>query len=339
MLDRKGNLKLLYRYLNLRETDIILLIAWISYTLAHPKVQSSNFLFLVLYGDQGSGKSTLSRIVQALIDPRVVGIQTFPHSQKDLAIDCQNAHVLCYDNLRIIKPPMADMLSIASTGGALTSRQLYTSAEQHVLWLHGAMVFNGIHSFIDQPDLAQRCLPIHLPSIEESGRQSESDMMRQFQTDLPVIFRGLLDLIANILSILPSVVATSPERMIDFVIWLAAMEKIDGVPVGVYQAQYSAALKDTMLDSLLENPLAAAVFSFVTESPKNHWSGTPTELLQELNFLAGNRSRFSQDWPQNPIALSKRLRPLLAGLKRQGVDVQLGRSKDRKITITNLEAY
>ena len=320
--------------LNLHEADIILLIAWISYTLAHAKVSTTNFLFLVLYGDQGSGKSTLSRIVQALIDPSVIGVQTFPHSQKDLAIACQNAHVLFYDNLRTIKPSMADTLSIASTGGALTSRQLYTNAEQSVLWLHGAMVFNGIHSFVDQPDLAQRCLPIHLRSIDESGRLSESDMMRQFQIDLPVIFHGMLDLIANILANRSSAEITNPERMIDFVRWLATMEKVDEVPTGVYQAQYSSVLNEGMLDSLLENPLAATVISFSTEQSSGQWTGTPADLYQELCFLVGRRARISVEWPQNPIALSKRLKSLQAGLRKQGIEVTMTRGKERKITIT-----
>jgi energy-coupling factor transporter ATP-binding protein EcfA2 len=339
MPDEQGDLKLLNKYVNIHATGTVLLLAWISYTIAHAKVSTTNFVFLVLYGDQGSGKSTLCRIIQDLLDPNVVGVQTFPHSQNDLAIAAQNAHALFYDNLRSIKPLMADKLSIASTGGAMTGRQLYTNAEQAVLWLHVALVLNGIHSFIDQPDLAQRCLPLNLLSIDGKVRRSESVFIREFQADLPRIFRGLLDLIANIMVELPSVEPTNSERMIDFVHWLAAYEKVDNAPHGAYQELYSDALKESMLDSLLENPLAAAVMSFITEQKTGVWSGTPTDLLQELSLLVGNRSRYSQDWPQNPIALSKRLGPLQAALRRQGIDITLSRGRERKITITNMEAY
>ena len=338
MPDEQGDLKLLNKYVNLHATGTILLLAWIGYTTAHAKVSTTNFVFLVLYGDQGSGKSTLCRVIQALIDPNVVGVQTFPHNQNDLAIAAQNAHALFYDNMRSIKPLMADKLSIAATGGAMTARQLYTNADQAVLWLHVALVLNGIHSFIDQPDLAQRCLPLNLLSIDGKERKSESVFIREFQADLPRIFRGLLDLIANIMAELPSVEPTSSERMIDFVHWLAAMEKVDNAPSGAYQELYSDALKEGMLDSLLENPLAAAVMSFTTES-KGQWSGTPTELLQELSLLVGNRSRYSQEWPQNPIALSKRLSPLQAALRRQGIGIAFSRGNERMITLTNLEAF
>ena len=109
-------------------------------------------------------------------------------------------------------------------------------------------------------------------------------------------------------------------------------------PRWAYQMEYSAALNESMLDSLMENPLAAAVMSFVTDASKDQWSGTPSVLLQELNFLVGNRSRYSQDWPQNPIALSKRLSPLQAALRRQGIDITLSRGKERMITLTRMES-
>jgi hypothetical protein len=333
-----GDLQLLDRYLNnLHEPDRVLLKGWISFTLAHPKVPTTNYPFLILRGDQGSGKSSLSNLILSMIDPSIVDVQTLPSKQNDLAIALQNSHTLCYDNMRGIKPMMSDTLAIASSGGALTSRQLYTNDGQHVLRLHGSMIFNGIHDFISHVDLAQRCVSLHLRSIDETDRRSEADFTRAFQRDLPVIFRGLLDLISNVFMHLSSVEATNPERMIDFVHWLAAKEKVDSVPAGVYQAEYSRTLNEGMLDSLLENPLAAAVMSFITESPKSQWSGTPSELQQELNFLVGRRSLGSQDWPQNPIALSKRLRSLQAGLRRQGIDVQLGRGHERKITITRVE--
>jgi hypothetical protein len=269
MPDEQGNLALLNKYLNLHPVSIVLLVAWISYTLAHPKIPTTNFVILVLMGDQGSGKTLLCRIIQSLIDPSIVGVQTFPQNQKDFVIAAQNAHVLFYDNMRSIKPPMADMLCIASTGGAMTTRQLYTDAEQQILQLHVALVLNGIHSFIDQPDLSQRSLPLHLLPIDENNRRSESVLFEEFQADLPMIFRGLLDLIANVLTHLPTVEVTSPERSIDFVRWLAAVEKVDGAPEGIYQDEYTLALKDGMLDSLQENPLAAAVMTFAAELTKD----------------------------------------------------------------------
>jgi hypothetical protein len=214
---------------------------------------------------------------------------------------------------------------------------LFTDDEEHVLNIHGAMVFNGIHGFLVEPDFVQRCLPLTLKPIDESNRKSESEIFSEFQNDLPRIFRGILDLTSNIFAHLPSVEATSPERMIEFSQWLAAMEKSHDVPVGVYQKQYSSILSDSMEDSLLEDPLATAVVTVATESTGGNWSGTPTALLEELEAVVSKRTLYSREWPRNAISLSKRLTSLQAGLRRQGITVTSQRGKYRTITITRME--
>ncbi len=41
-----------------------------------------------------------------------------------------------------------------------------------------------------------------------------------------VIFRGILDLISDIFKELPAAKPVHSERMVDFAVWLAAMEKV-----------------------------------------------------------------------------------------------------------------
>lgn len=333
-----GDLTLLNKYLNMSFQDMALMKAWISYTLAHPKIASSKYPILVLQGNEGSGKTSLCKnIIIRLIDPSTIGVQVFPHNAKDLAIASQNAHVLCFDNLRGFKANMADMLCIAATGGTITSRQLYTDADQQAIPLHVALVLNGIHSFIDTPDLSQRCLPIHLIAMEKAKRKSEDDLASELEADLPAIMCGLFELIASILNHLPDVEITHPERMIDFVTWLAAMEKANGVPSGVYQIEYSNTLQQGQLDTLMDNSLAASIVEFSDRYIDESWSGTPAMLLTKLTGLVSVGTQRSADFPQNPIALSKRLGGLQAGLLSQGIRVELTRGKHRTITISKLD--
>lgn len=326
-----GNLRLLEKYLNLHPVSITLFIAWLAYTLAHPKAPTSKYVILVLQGSQGSGKSALCMIIMQLLDPSIVGVQLMPTNPKDLAIAAQNSHVLCLDNIRELKQSTSDMLCVAATGGALTSRQLYSDADQSVLYLHVALVLNGIHSFISEPDLAQRCLPLEMRHLPEKSRRSEAELAKEFQTDLPAIMRGLLDLIADIFTHLPNAEVTNPERMIDFVKWLAGMEMAHGAPPGVYQSAYSDAIQQGQLDSLLDNTLAAAMLDFALVH--KNWTGTPAELLIALNKHANFRTQRDKDWPQNPIALSKRLKPLQHALMTQGIHLEFVRGKNRSITI------
>jgi len=335
----QGDLSLINKYLNLSDADTLLIIAWLSYTLAHPKYPSSNYVHLILGGDQGSGKTTMCRFIQELLDPSTIGVQSFPTNPKDLGIAAEQSHVLFYDNMRSIKQSMADSLCIASTGGNMTTRQLYTNDGMHALNLHCPVVMNSLHPIINQPDLAQRSLPLTLKRITGSNRKAESELVKKFHEDLPMIFRGLLDLISNIFTHLPATEPTNPERMYDFSHWLAAMEKVNAMPCGVYQSAYSHVLQDAMLDSLLDNPLAEAIIAFADNMDASTWSDTPSRLLTELNMSIDIRTQRSSDWPSNAISLSKRLISMKGGLLSQGIEVIFTRGKNRQITITRMEDF
>lgn len=332
-----GNLDLLKKYLPVDPVSKVLLIAWVTYTLARPKTPSSKFVILVFQGPQGSGKSALCNgVLLNLLDPNLIGVQVIPGHPKDLAIAAQGAHVLFFDNVRELKHWVADHLCVAATGGSLVARKLYSDADQSVLHLHVAIVLNGIPSLITQSDLAQRALQIVLRPMSEVTRKSETELSREFADDLPAILRGLYDLTADIFLHLPTAEVTNPERMLDFVRWLAAMEEAQGVPVGVYQSAYSDVLQTGQLDSLLENLLAASVVEFVDDEVPDRWSGTPAELLAKLTTRATRGTQRSREWPLNPIALSKRLVPLQAGLLSQGIRIDLQRGKEREIVITKV---
>lgn len=333
-----GDFEVLYKYLNMHSVSQVLFVAWLSYTLAHPKLPSSKYVILVLQGNQGSGKSSLCKnIILPLIDPNSTGVQMMPVSIKDLAIAVSLRHLACFDNVRDIRQHMADALCVAATGGTLTSRKLYTDGDQAAIPLHCAVVLNGIHSFIDQPDLAQRCIPIELNTLPEKDRKSEKKLIQDLNVDLPIIMRGLLELIAAILTHLPTVQVSNPERMIDFVHWLAAMELATNTPNGIYQSAFSDTIQQGQLDSLLDNTLASAVVDFATS--EGEWSDTPANLLHALNCIVDKNTLRNRDWPQNPIALSKRLKPLQASLMTQGIHISFTRGKNRTITIQKVKKY
>jgi hypothetical protein len=189
---------------------------------------------------------------------------------------------------------------------------------------------------IEQSDLAQRCLCLQTQAMPESSRKSEGAMMREFEADLPFIFRGLLDVIAEVQNHLSDAEIVNPERMLDFVRWLAAMEKAKGIQSGIFQIEYSQSLRQGQLDSLLDNLLAATLLQFAETALTNgHWRGTPSGLLDELESRLFPSTIRSADWPKNPIALSKRLNLLKADLFSQGIQLEFSRGKNRLITLTN----
>ncbi len=333
-----GDINLLKKYTNVSDSDRMLLIAWLTYTLTRPKESGNNYVFLVVQGDKGSGKSILCRdVIMPLVDASSVSSRTLTHSAKDLGIISDNSHVASIDNVRNFNSHTSDLLCQMSTGGALSGRALYSNSSQHVDRLHGALILNGIHSFIVQSDLADRCLIIHTKPIGEERRTNVA-IFNDLQEDLPKIFRGLLEYTVRILNSLPSAKISMPERMLDFVEWLAAMEAADGLTAPAFQIQYSDSMRQHQLDSLLDNSLAAAIIDLSDKTFPAAWSGTPNDLFHELNEAKAPTSvqRFvprSHDWPENPIALSKRLIGLKAALLGQGISIEFSRGKQRRITI------
>jgi hypothetical protein len=114
------------------------------------------------------------------------------------------------------------------------------------------------------------------------------------------------------------------------------MEMVDGAPAGTYQDLYSECLVEAQLESLLANPLAAALIDFVQDRSKT-WEGKPTELLAELNGFAPFAMQRTPGWPKNSIALGRGISSLQAGLKTQGVEITQTRGKHRKISVTTTE--
>jgi hypothetical protein len=122
--------------------------------------------------------------------------------------------------------------------------------------------------------------------------------------------------------------------MLEFVHWLAAMEKALELPEGQLQKSYSANLISAMQDTLEDNPLADAAMQFAQQQGSVAWTGTPTDLLLKLGLLVPKQLLTTSDWPQNEIALSMRLKKLKSQLSGAGVEIKLGkRSKLRQISI------
>lgn len=277
-------------------------------------------------------------IIRSLLDPSQLGIQGFPSNRRDMVIAASQASALIYDNMRYLSKKWSDTLCIASTGGTDPTRRLYTDDELMTHPFKVPLVLNGIHDFIEEPDLASRCVTLRLNPIPEDERRDEKEFTDEFNAALPELFRGVLDLTADILERLPAVKVIHPGRMLGYVRYLAATEEVIGMEPGKLQSAYSAILNDSQRDSVLEDALASTVYEMVTEGRKDKWSGTPTELLEEITDVLGDYDPKRRLLPNNPISLSKRLNALKAPLRSQGIDVALTRGKSRRITITNLEA-
>ena len=132
-----GDYMLMGRYLNLEPVSFLLYIAWVAFTIASPKIEATKYVFLVLKGTQGTGKTFSSKMTKRVIDPNAVGAQMLPGSPRDLAIMLQSVHLLVVDNLRELSTLISDSLCIAATGGSVPMRKLYSDDANHTIFYTG----------------------------------------------------------------------------------------------------------------------------------------------------------------------------------------------------------
>jgi hypothetical protein len=337
---KEGDLDLLFPYLNFEKKQAWLLIGWMALTLSTPRSNSTSYPILALIASQGSSKSTTSKlIIRGLVDPSKMGLQGFPSNRRDIVLAANNAHLLAYDNLRKLTPASSDFMCIASSGGSDPTRKLYTDDELVNHPFQTPLVLNGIHDFIEEPDLAQRCVRLEMKTIPESLRRDEKEFTDDFLVDAPKIFRGLLELISKIMERLPSVTVTHPQRMISYVKYLAAIEDIANLESGSLQATYSEILDDAQRDVVLADPLASVLFRWVRELGNDDWKGTPSELRKRLVASLEFGSSLHKGFPDNAIALSKRLKALSVPLLSQGIEISFSRGRERQIHVIDAEAY
>jgi hypothetical protein len=330
-----GDWRQLLPHLNMPVEDKLLLIACLTFYLCHYKYSGTAFPILVIKGEHGTGKSTLCRhVIRGLVDNNASDVQMFPKDQKDLLITSANQHIVIYDNLRVLSKLWSDTLCVACTGGSLSTRKLYTDSEESLLPIHTPLVLNGIHSFITEPDLASRTVSVTLDRLTEHQRRSDSELLAEFDQKKPAIFRGLLTLAAQALQGLNDVQPQYKSRLTEFTRWLASLELAMGLESRYLQDVYHRNVLASKLDTITENPLAMAIIKFAKDNATSGWSGTPTELLTKLEAIVGDRvTNRSRQWPQNPIAMSKRLKVIAGILEEQGLFIEFRHTTTRMIDV------
>jgi hypothetical protein len=122
-----GDINLLRPFVNVAsDDDWALLLAWLVAAL-HP---AGPYPVVVLHGEQGSAKSTLARLLRALVDPNSASLRSEPRDPRDMMIASTNGWVVNLDNLSRIPTWLSDCPCRLATGGGFATRELYTNDDE-----------------------------------------------------------------------------------------------------------------------------------------------------------------------------------------------------------------
>jgi hypothetical protein len=185
-----GNIKDILKYVNIKDADQqILFLVWIV------SCYIPNFPHPVpyVYGQKGSAKSTISKIVRELVDPSLLDVISFPKNEAELIQILSHNWTVFFDNVSQISENISDLLCRAVTGGSFSKRKLYTDDEDVICTFRSCLGINGINLMAVKPDLLQRSILFELSPIPESEKIEEQVLWPDFEIKKPKIIGAIFD--------------------------------------------------------------------------------------------------------------------------------------------------
>jgi hypothetical protein len=310
-----GKIDELRPFLNLGdEEDFILICAWLVAAF-RPR---GPYPILYFVGEQGSAKSTATRVLRRLVDPYKAELRTAPRDERDLQIAANNSHIIALDNMSKLDLWLSDAMCRLATGGGLATRELYSDGDEVLFDAQRPQLLNGIEELAIRGDFLERAIIVTLFAILDTARRDEKTFWAEFERVQPRILGALLDAVSAALKNLSSVQAVEKPRMADFYLWSLAAEQAMGFAAGNFARAFRrncAHAHELVLDA---SAIAPYLFALMEHHP-DALTTTTGDLLKELNQRAKDPDQRTNSWPKSARALSAQLRRLAPTLRANGI--------------------
>lgn len=314
----------LHSLLNLsNKSDQILIDAFI---IASLMCNLEGYPILVFSGEQGTGKSFASKLIQRILDPSLAPGRSGKIDEEQISLAAASNWLLFFDNISRISAAASDILCRTSTGGTFTKRKLYTDCDLVVLTINNPVIMNGIEALPERPDLAERSILINLPFIPKDKRKSGQELQKKFKDSWDSILGGYFELLSNVLLELPNVQLKETARMADFCRIGVAVEKAGKYPEGFFMKAYMANQDQMSFRVVEEDSFVRSIVSLVEENG-GEWKGSVGELFEKLSY---DSKLLFTDRPTNLSALGIKLRRMTPVLRNIGIDLNENRTSQTR---------
>ena len=274
----EGDIKRILKYINLQENHTLFL-CWLVCCFV-PNIPHAMPIF---FGEKGAAKTTACTLLKKLIDPSALETLTIQRNPRSLAVNLQQHWFLPFDNVSRIDEETSDTLCRAITGGGIQQRKLFTDSDDYIFTFQKCLALNGINNVANRPDLLDRAILIELCRIKESNRRELTDLMADFEKDLPCILGGIFDTLSKAMRIYPTVKLDKLPRMADFARWGYAVGEALGGLGSEFLEQYHANQGKRNIEILNADIVATLAVAFMKDKPE--WSGLISELYKKPGDL------------------------------------------------------
>ncbi len=289
------------------------------------------FVVTLVVGEQGSAKSTLCKILRRLVDPSTTPLRTAPREERDLWIAANNGWLIAFDNVSSVSGNLSDSICRLATGGGNSYRSHYENESETLFQAQRMVLLNTIDDLYLRGDLLDRSIRLNCEKIADGERLCEEEFWKAFDEKESEFLGALFLILSKTLKHLPHIKLDRSPRMADYAKFGVAVETALGLHKDTFLNAYSAN-REGITAMALENRLAPLILSLPL--PINE---TPTQLWKRLNEIVGGPNDSLPRWfPSNSQRLSSELRRLAPSLRQQGVEVEIGKSGKRFISLSKV---
>jgi hypothetical protein len=319
-----GALSELWSLVNIPQEFQLVVVAWLLECLR----EDTPHVVMELVGEQGCAKSTTQKLLRMLIDPNAANLRAAPKKVEDVWIGAINSHLVSYENISYLSSDYQDALCVMATGGAHTTRTLYTNKEEVIIELCKPIILNGISVNVTAQDLLDRSLHIELPPVQTRLQSREVD--ENFANAHAKIVGAVLDQFVSALRVLGRVEIANADkpRMVDFAYLGEAVYQANGIEAGAFVACYRAMRQKGVHRTIESSPIGLALLSFL-ESHPNGWKGKMLELLELLQPL---KPTGETNWPKSAKGMGDALRRLSPALRTIGLECKSSQKQSGAIS-------
>lgn len=314
---RGGSLESLRQLVNITEASWPLMVSWLVAALLedipHP--------ILMPIGEQGSGKTTAARLLVQTVDPSPAPVRSSPKDDEAWAVAAAGSHLVALDNISTIAPWLSDALCRAVTGDGLIRRRLYSDSDLTVISIRRVILLTSIDPGALRGDLADRLLPVELEQLGPTQRREDEALAREFVGLRPAILGALLDVLAEVLAVLPGIQLEQMPRMADFAKVAAAVDATQSMES---LAAYNT-LGKRLAAEVVESDYVGKAVRALMVGRDTPWTGSASDLLEAIR-----PEHPPKGFPSDGARLSGKLKRVAPALRLLGIDVDWSRDAGRR---------
>lgn len=283
-----------------------------------------SFPILMVQGQHGCGKSTLTDLLRSLIDPAPGYGARAKLSEKpdDFATVVSGNFLSSFDNASRIPPDIADLLCQVSSGGELVSRKLFLQGVTFSLKMHNPLIINSVSLPLERPDLASRLVLLELDTMKDGTMASEREVRSRFAADLPKILGYIYDAIAMALRDHARTGVSPLPRLADAALFATAAEPALGLSDGSIVSAWASAQIGHAETQAANDPLVYVLTELLRMTP-HMFEGTTSQFIQHAQALETTGGwKLPADFPLRASALGTHLTRNKSMLAQSGFKVE-----------------